>query len=148
MNIVQNGTTHISLHWLKHWWNRKEHFASLVPANKLSSRFADLQTCALHIVHWTLHIAHWTLHIAHWTLRIAYCILHVANCTLHIADLCNSDKNRTAAKKQFHNFLRSNFETFECGFILPLVVNNIIFQLFGQTFLFTQGRNSCNILCN
>ena len=58
-----------------------------MPANKLSCSFADLQTSALH------------------TLQIAYC-------AVHIADMCNSDKKRTAAK-QFHNLLRSNFETFD-----------------------------------
>ena len=59
-----------------------------MPANKLSCSFADLQTSALH------------------TLQIAYC-------AVHIADMCNSDKKRSAAKKQFHNLLRCNSETFD-----------------------------------
>ena len=41
------------------------------------------------------------------------CILRTIDRTLHVADMCNSDKKRSAAKKQFHNLLRCNSETFD-----------------------------------
>ena len=74
------------------------------------------------------------------TLHIAHCTLYIARCTLHCADMCNSDKKRTAAKKQFHNLLRSNFETFDWLLIMSSC------NYLDRTFLPTQGRNSCNII--